>query len=230
MLGEPNGAGTSGSVMDATTAFSRAAALSPSYTSIKATGWFSTVVHSVIWPDRHSSESNSLHVDAVPCPTARRGAHDFQHVLPCGERKAFAAHNEPGSRMTHADEDGNAAGLPVLTAWPASDEEAPLTGANMQPSLALMADGQLRTSRLVGIVALRGSRKATWPLSWRMPRLLASTRSTRTSSSTGPALPSMIAACGMMPGVIELHNPWQEQRQESTSSRSNVQTTSVSRL
>ena len=49
MLGEPKGAGTSGSVMEATTAFSRAAALSPSYTSISATGWFSTVVHSVIW-------------------------------------------------------------------------------------------------------------------------------------------------------------------------------------
>ncbi len=48
MLGEPKGAGTSGSVMEATTAFSRAAALSPSYTSISATGWFSTVVHSVI--------------------------------------------------------------------------------------------------------------------------------------------------------------------------------------
>ncbi len=48
MLGEPKGAGTNGSVMEATTAFSRAAALSPSYTSINATGWFSTVVHSVI--------------------------------------------------------------------------------------------------------------------------------------------------------------------------------------
>ncbi len=48
MLGEPKGAGMSGSVTVATTAFSRAAALSPSKTSISATGWFSTVVHSVI--------------------------------------------------------------------------------------------------------------------------------------------------------------------------------------